>query len=29
MLQQSGQNPFAPLGFDPVELWRTLRHYYR
>ncbi|HET9620135.1 MAG TPA: hypothetical protein VFP84_02125 [Kofleriaceae bacterium] len=22
-------HPFAPLGFDPIELWSRLKHYYR
>ena len=28
-MKESGANPFAMLGFDPIELWLTLRHYYR
>lgn len=28
-IKESGANPFAMLGFDPIELWLTLRHYYR
>lgn len=27
--KESGASPFALLGFDPIELWLTLRHYYR
>ncbi len=22
-------DPFALLGFDPIELWQRLKHYYR
>ncbi len=25
----SGAHPFALLGFDPIALWRQVRHYYR
>ena len=28
-MKESGASPFALLGFDPIELWLTLRHYYR
>jgi hypothetical protein len=28
-IKDSGANPFAPLGFDPLELWSRLKHYYR
>lgn len=28
-MKESGAHPFALLGFDPLELWLTLRHYYR
>lgn len=28
-LRDSGADPFALLGFDPIELWRELRHFYR
>jgi hypothetical protein len=28
-IKDSGANPFSLLGFDPIELWLTLRHYYR
>ena len=28
-IKESGANPFGLLGFDPIELWLTLRHYYR
>lgn len=28
-LSDSGAHPFALLGFDPIALWRQLRHYYR
>lgn len=26
---ESGAHPFALLGFDPIELWSRLRHFYR
>jgi hypothetical protein len=29
MLEDSGAHPFALLGFDPLELWSRLKHYYR
>ncbi len=28
-MKDSGANPFAMLGFDPLELWSRLRHHYR
>ena len=28
-MKDSGANPFAMLGFDPIELWSQLRHHYR
>ncbi|HSR99441.1 MAG TPA: hypothetical protein VLM79_20455 [Kofleriaceae bacterium] len=28
-LKDSGANPFALLGFDPIELWSQLKHHYR
>ena len=28
-MKDSGAHPFALLGFDPLELWARLRHYYR
>lgn len=28
-MKESGAHPFALLGFDPLELWQRLRHYYR
>jgi hypothetical protein len=28
-MKESGANPFSLLGFDPIELWLTLRHYYK
>lgn len=28
-MKESGAHPFALLGFDPLELWARLRHYYR
>jgi hypothetical protein len=28
-LRDSGAHPFALLGFDPIELWLRLRHFYR
>jgi hypothetical protein len=27
--KDSGANPFALLGFDPIELWSRLQHHYR
>jgi len=27
--KDSGAHPFALLGFDPLELWARLKHYYR
>jgi hypothetical protein len=27
--KDSGAHPFALLGFDPLELWSRLKHYYR
>jgi hypothetical protein len=27
--KDSGAHPFALLGFDPIELWARLQHYYR
>lgn len=29
VFKDSGANPFALLGFDPLELWARLKHYYR
>jgi hypothetical protein len=29
MMKDSGAHPFALLGFDPIELWHRLRHFYR
>lgn len=29
MMKESGAHPFALLGFDPLELWARLRHFYR
>jgi hypothetical protein len=29
MMKDSGANPFAMLGFDPIELWSRLKYYYR
>lgn len=29
VMKESGANPFALLGFDPIELWLALRHYYK
>jgi len=28
-MKESGAHPFGLLGFDPIELWLTVRHYYR
>jgi hypothetical protein len=28
-MKESGAHPFALLGFDPLELWQRLKHYYR
>lgn len=28
-MKESGANPFAMLGFDPIELWARLKHHYR
>ncbi|HVV86778.1 MAG TPA: hypothetical protein VHE35_27155 [Kofleriaceae bacterium] len=28
-MKDAGAHPFALLGFDPIELWLALRHYYR
>jgi hypothetical protein len=28
-IKDSGANPFALLGFDPIELWSRIKHYYR
>jgi hypothetical protein len=28
-MKDSGANPFALLGFDPIELWSRLKHFYR
>jgi hypothetical protein len=28
-IKESGAHPFALLGFDPLELWARLKHYYR
>lgn len=28
-MKQSGAHPFALLGFDPLELWSSLKHFYR
>ncbi|HMG57649.1 MAG TPA: hypothetical protein VK601_29315 [Kofleriaceae bacterium] len=28
-IKDSGAHPFALLGFDPLELWSRLRHYYQ
>ncbi len=28
-VRDSGASPFALLGFDPIELWLSLRRYYR
>ena len=28
-VKESGAHPFALLGFDPLELWARLKHFYR
>lgn len=28
-MKQSGAHPFALLGFDPLELWAQVKHFYR
>ncbi len=28
-MKESGAHPFALLGFDPLQLWSQLKHYYR
>jgi hypothetical protein len=28
-MKNSGAHPFALLGFDPIELWSQLKHFYR
>ena len=28
-MKETGTHPFALLGFDPVELWARLQHFYR
>jgi hypothetical protein len=28
-MKESGAHPFALLGFDPIELWSRIKHYYR
>jgi len=28
-MMESGAHPFALLGFDPIELWSRIKHYYR
>ncbi len=28
-MKDSGAHPFALLGFDPIELWSRVKHYYR
>lgn len=27
-MRDSGAHPFAMLGFDPIELWQSVRHFY-
>jgi len=29
VMKDSGAHPFALLGFDPIELWSRIKHYYR
>jgi len=28
-MKESGAHPFAMLGFDPLELWSSVKHFYR
>jgi hypothetical protein len=28
-MKESGAHPFALLGFDPIELWASVKHFYR
>jgi hypothetical protein len=28
-MKESGAHPFALLGFDPIELWSSVKHFYR
>jgi hypothetical protein len=28
-MKETGAHPFALLGFDPLELWARLQHFYR
>jgi hypothetical protein len=28
-IRDSGAHPFSLLGFDPIELWMSVRHFYR
>ncbi len=28
-MKESGAHPFALLGFDPIELWSRIKHFYR
>ena len=28
-MKESGTHPFALLGFDPIELWSSVKHFYR
>jgi hypothetical protein len=28
-MKESGAHPFSLLGFDPIELWSRLKHFYR
>ena len=29
VMRESGTHPFALLGFDPIEFWHSIRHFYR
>lgn len=29
VMKESGAHPFALLGFDPIELWSRIKHFYR
>jgi len=29
VMKDTGAHPFALLGFDPIELWAQLKHFYR
>jgi hypothetical protein len=29
VMKESGAHPFGLLGFDPIELWASLKDFYR